>query len=263
MSVRTALVLALCSVFGAHGLVYLLVGVLPDAAAISLGLESARPELMAAFHSTHSMRPYYVVLADLASLDLGKSLDGISVRRELAGSILASLPRLLAGSGLIALVCVATAFFVRGSIGKPDRLASLIAFLPPYLMPFLGMLLLLSLRPVLGAEISEASAPVLAVLAIAATPAALIAAQTANISRRNLRSDFARTLAAAGPDRCMSASDCCTTSRRNWRPVWKRCSPGWWQRSCSPSRSWVSAASEPRPCGRCAGPTQIFCWESR
>ena len=198
MSVRTALILALCSIFGAHGLVYLLVGVLPDAAAVSLGLESARPELMAAFHSAHAMRPYHIVLADLAGLDLGRSLDGVSVRGELAGSILASLPRLLAGFGLIVLVCVATALFARGSGGKLERVASLIAFLPPYLMPFLGLLLLLSLRPVLGVELSEASALIVAVLAIAATPAALIAAQTSNITRRNLGSDFARTLAAAG-----------------------------------------------------------------
>ena len=198
MSVRAAILLAFCSVFGAHGLVYLLVGVLPEAAAVSLGLESARPELMAAFRSAHAIRPYHVVLADLVVLDFGRSLDGVPVRREIAGSLAASLPRLLAGFGLIAVACAATALLVHKNGGKRDRLASLIAFFPPYLVPFLALLFLLAVRPVLGAGPAAALAPVMAVLAIAVTPAALIAAQTANIARRNLRSDFARTLAAAG-----------------------------------------------------------------
>ena len=198
MGVRTAILLAFCSIFGAHGLVYLMVGVLPDAAIVTLGIESARPELMAAFRSANEIRPYHVVLIDLAGLEFGKSLDGVPVRRELAVSLATSLPRLSAGFVLIAIACILTALLAHEQGGMRDRLGSLIAFLPPYLAPFFALLFLLAVRPALGAGFAAALTPVVTVLAIAATPAALIAAQTANITRRNLRSDFARTLAAAG-----------------------------------------------------------------
>lgn len=177
---------------------YLLVGVLPDAATVSLGWESARPELVAAFRSEHGIRPYWEILAGLAVLDFGTSLDGIPVRRELVDSLAVSLPRVSFAFGVIAVLCVASALLAREEGRSLDRVASLIAFLPPYLMPFLALLFLLAARPILGSELSGALAPVAAVLAIAATPAALVAAQTANVTRRNLESDFARTLVAVG-----------------------------------------------------------------
>jgi ABC-type dipeptide/oligopeptide/nickel transport system permease component len=79
-----------------------------------------------------------------------------------------------------------------------ERLASFVAFLPPYLIPFLALLCLLTLQSSIGGRAAEALTPVAAIVAIAVVPAALNIAQTASIIRRTLRTDFARTLVAVG-----------------------------------------------------------------
>ena len=198
MSARWVLALTILSIFGAHGLVYLLMGVLPDAAVVSLGLEGARAESVAAFHTAHGTRQYHEVLADLVVLDFGTSLDGIAVADELARAVMATLPRLMLACCAIGFVSVAVALFAAADRNGLDVIASLIAFLPPYLAPFLALLLLLSVQTLLGGMAPEVWTQVLAILAIAAAPGALIAVQTSNITRRNLESDFARTLAAVG-----------------------------------------------------------------
>ena len=198
MSARSVLALTVLSIFGAHGLVYLLVGVLPDAAVVSLGLEGARADSVAAFHTAHGTRRYIEVLADLAVLDFGTSLDGIAVGEELARAVTATLPRLILAFCVIALVAGAVALLAPVDRDGLDRVASMIAFLPPYLAPFIALLLLLSAQSLLGGIVSDVWTQVLAILAIAIAPAALIAVQTSNITRRNLASDFARTVAAVG-----------------------------------------------------------------
>lgn len=198
MSTRAAIVVAILSIFGAHGLVYLLIGVLPDPATIFFGVESVRQEVMAAFHAAHEIRPYTRVLADLARLDLGTTLDGVSVVHDLRNALSATLPRLTMAFIAIGLVCILTALFSR-PVGKSlDRTTTFVAFLPPYVVPFIALLALLTGQSLWGVPFTEAVTPAATVVAIATAPAALISAQTASIMRRNLESDFGRTLIAVG-----------------------------------------------------------------
>ncbi len=195
--VRTALLITILSIFGAHALTYFLVGVLPDAAVVSLGLDSVRREVVEAFH-THGLRSYPQVLADLAGFNLGKTLDGIPVTQELWSALASSAPRVLAGFLGIILICILTAFYVPVRAERFDRFASFVAFLPPYVAPFIAFLVVLVILLKLGGSPAAVVFPVLTMIAIAAVPGALIAAQTINIMRRNLESDFARTLLAVG-----------------------------------------------------------------
>jgi len=198
MDVRSALVITILSILGAHALAYLLVGVLPDAAVISLGLESARSEVVAAFHADHGIRPYSQVIADAAHLDLGTTLDGIPVSKELGHALASSFPRLVIAGLAIVLASVVTAILAPARSGALDRAASFLAFLPPYVMPFLGVLVVLSVQAAFGVVITDGLSLLITVTAIAIVPGALIVAQTASITRRNLESDFARTLIAVG-----------------------------------------------------------------
>lgn len=198
MDVRTALLITVFSIFGAHALTYTLIGVLPDAAMVSLGMESVREEVVAAFHADHGVKPYSQVLADLAHLKLGTTLDGIPVTQELVQALKLSLPRVVLGGIIVVLLSLLTALFTPPRIGLLDRLASFLAFLPPYVMPFLGVLIVLVIQKTVGAQISDYLLPIVTVAVISIVPAALAVAQTANIMRRNLESDFARTLVAVG-----------------------------------------------------------------
>lgn len=198
MDVRTALFITVLSIFGAHALTYSLLGVLPDAAVVSLGLESAKSEVVAAFQAEHGLRPYSQVLVDLTRFQLGITLDGVPVTQELGRALMPSFPRVLLGGVLIVTLSIITALFVPARSGMLDRLASFLAFLPPYVMPFIGVLGILVIQKTLGVQVSDALIPLVAVATIAIIPAALAVAQTASIMRRNLQSDFARTLTAVG-----------------------------------------------------------------
>lgn len=198
MDVRSALVITILSIFGAHALAYLFVGVLPDAAVISLGLESARSEVVAAFQAANGVRPYSQVMTDAARFNFGTTLDGIPVSQELAYAFAASVPRLVLAGFAIVLVSLMTALFAPVRSGVLDRAASFLAFLPPYIMPFLGVLIVLSIQTAFGTVASDALTLSVTVAAIAIVPGALAVAQTVNITRRNLESDFARTLTAIG-----------------------------------------------------------------
>ncbi len=198
MDIRSALVITILSVFGAHALAYLLVGVLPDAAVVYLGLDSARDEVLAAFRADHGIRSYSQVIRDATSFNFGMTLDGVPVSRELGHALAASLPRLVLASLAILLASLITAVLAPARNGALDRVASFLAFLPPYIMPFLGILAVLSIQTVFGELASDALSLMVAVAAIAIVPGALAVAQTASITRRNLESDFARTLIAIG-----------------------------------------------------------------
>lgn len=198
MGLRFHLLLVAISVVGAHALTYFLIGVLPDAAVMSLGLESAREQVVAAFHAAHGVRSYSQVLADLARLNLGETLDGVPVSQELAQAIFASSPRVLWGLLAVIVVCLGTALYAPARGTKLDHVASFVSFLPPYIMPFLGLLCLLISESLFGSSVSDTISLGISVVAIAAVPASLIAVQTSSISRRNLQSDFARTLLAVG-----------------------------------------------------------------
>jgi ABC-type dipeptide/oligopeptide/nickel transport system permease component len=198
MGTRSALFITLVSIIGAHGLTYLLLGVLPDAAVVSLGLESARTEVVAAFHASQELRTYGQVITDLALLDLGSTLDGIPVSEELGHAVSSSAPRIFLGALLIVIAALATALLIPNQGQYLGVGASFLAFLPPYVMPFIGVILVLALQIMLGISPSETTVLWISAVAISIVPAALAVAQTVNIMRSNLQSDHARTLRAVG-----------------------------------------------------------------
>lgn len=183
---------------GAHALAFVLTTILPDAAVIALGFEGANKEVLAAFHAANQARPYGTVLADLLQLDFGRTLDGVAVGPELARSAAASAPRLM-----LALVVVFGAVLVAAFI-PPKRGASaeaasrFVAFLPPYVFPFIGLVTLLSLTFRGGLTAGEALTATVIVASLAVGPSALVFVQARSVVRRNLETDFARMLLAVG-----------------------------------------------------------------
>lgn len=184
------------SILGAHALTYFLIGILPDAAVVALGLESVRPGVLAAFHQEHEIRPYAQVLADLMRLDLGYTLDGVAVVSELLGSLQFSLVRIFLAFLLIAGVCLMAGLHPFKQRGSSELALSFLTFLPPYVAPFMGLAVVLLVQQAFDTQ-SVFSEGVL-VLAIAVTPGALVAVQASAIMRRNLAADYARTLLAVG-----------------------------------------------------------------
>ena len=81
------------------------------------------------------------------------------------------------------------------------RVGDFVAFLPPYAAPFLGFVVVLGVQFFGGIAISRAVYEVIGVLALSTGGGALLAAQTARITQRNLASDFARSIRAAGATR--------------------------------------------------------------
>lgn len=196
---RGNLVLIGLAIIGAHALTYFLVGVLPDAAVITLGINSAQQEVLAAFNEAHMDRSYSEVLVGLVHLDLGRTLDGIPVTHALMDALSASAPRLILAF-LIVLAASAISALLPTRVVEQERegIATFLAFLPPYVLPFAGMVVLLSLTFSFGISTGDTLANSIAVVALATPPAALIFAQTRSISCRNLNNDFARTLLAVG-----------------------------------------------------------------
>lgn len=182
---------AVAMIVGAHALAYFLVNILPDAASIALGLESAKVEVLSRYRSEIARRSYIEALSGIVWLDLGRTIDSVPVSSELGRALTLSAPRLALAFGLVCTAAVAVAFARR----IPRRLVSFLSFLPPYVSAFFVLLILLVLG---AAHQGNATLGIACALAIALSPGMLIAEQTASITARNLGSDFSRTLIAAG-----------------------------------------------------------------
>lgn len=188
---RRELLVAVVVVFGAHALAYFLINVLPDATVVALGLQGAKREVLASLQSEFARRSYSEVITALAALDFGRTIDGVPVGDELGRAIALSLPRILGAFALVCVAALATAYVRR----VPRALVTFLSFLPPYVAAFVALLVLLVLgaaspgHPVLGA---------LGTLAVAVSPAMMTVGQAAGVMRRNLGSEFARTLIAVG-----------------------------------------------------------------
>lgn len=196
----SVVIVSLFSVFGAHALAYLFINVLPDAAIIALGIDSVQSSLVSAFQASHEARSYPQIFNDLIHFELGMTLDGVSVNQELYQALSASMPRLLIAFLFILFLTFVTALFLPVN-GKAYQLGikftSFIAFLPPYLIPFIGLLVVLSVQ-ISGVILTQCGTFFVTVLAISIVPAALIVTQCLIINRRNLDSDFAFTLMSLG-----------------------------------------------------------------
>lgn len=188
----------LAAILCAHALTYFLVTILPDAAILALGIEGTRQEVMAAFHAQHVDRSYSRVVLDLIHFEFGQTLDGTPVRAEIFAGVIASAPRVLSAFTLVLATALCAVLLPPTASSRSEHVASFIAFLPPYVLPFLGIVTLLSATFIFGLQIGDTIKDLVAIVSLAAAPAALIFVQTRNISKRNLTTEFARTLLAVG-----------------------------------------------------------------
>lgn len=199
-SIKNFLIPICLAIFGAHALTYLLVEILPNAAITRLGIEGARQEVLSAFNETYEKRSYIEVLIDISRLDLGRSLDGVSVTQELKYALSSSIPRIIAAFLFVLLT------FIGAALSPPKHsfsrvlqaFFSFFIFLPPYILPFLGLLVLLSLTLVFGIDFRKSTYHAVAIFVLALPSAALIFVQTRKISLKIHNSDFARTILAIG-----------------------------------------------------------------
>ncbi len=188
-----ALAVLFASTFAAQGLAFAMLKALPDASVAALGLGSAQESARAAFREARPARSYPTVLQQLAHGQLGMTLDGIPVADELSQAAAASLPRLAAAIALIALGLGAVAFASGPTLDRLAAVSRLVAFLPPFVAPFVALGILIAFAGGLT-RLGEASA----IACIAIPPAALLTAQAAAITRRNLNQPFAVTIRAMG-----------------------------------------------------------------
>jgi len=186
------------AIAGAHGLVYLLVGALPSAATTALGLFSANEKVLSAFAQSFPSRSYLATLGGIFVGDFGRTLDGQGVASEVARALAESGPRLAVALLLLAGSCYITAMRVKDRPSLFQSIEDFIAFLPPYVMPFLGLTTILGVQFSTNLTVSKLAIEICAVFSLSAGGSALLAAQTARIMQRNLRSDFGRSLRAAG-----------------------------------------------------------------
>jgi ABC-type dipeptide/oligopeptide/nickel transport system permease component len=188
-----ALLTAFIVVLAAHALVYFLVNVLPDAALVALGIQGANQDVLSTFQASVQRRDYAQSLLGLLQLNLGETLDGVRVSHELSRGLRESGPRVLVSLLLVLGTVLAVAFARR----VPRRFFSVVSFLPPYVIASLALLILLGAG---AASPGGHALWLMAAAAVAVSPAALLAEQSAAITTRNLASDFARTMVAAGAD---------------------------------------------------------------
>lgn len=182
--------LAILLVFSAHGLVYFLLAVLPDSSFSGLGIYAGSQEALAQWRLSHA-NSYATQFANLIHGDLGRSLDNLPVREQILDAALISAPHLA-----VATVLIAAGVWLVGFKGVPDRYGELLAnyvnFLPPYVAISLLVILSLSVAPLLAAQTVVAS------VALAVPPLALLSAQAYRITEENLRSEHVRMHFALG-----------------------------------------------------------------
>jgi ABC-type dipeptide/oligopeptide/nickel transport system permease component len=186
-----AVIASLVVVLGAHALAYFLVNVLPDAALVALGIQGANQEVLSTFRAGVEHRSYAESLLGVLRFDFGRTIDGVPVVDEIAQGALSSAPRV----GIAALIALVTVLGVAFARRVPRLAISVVSFLPPYVIASLALLALLAAGQ---GGLDSAVVQLTAAVAIAVSPTALLAEQTAGITARNLASDFTRTMAAAG-----------------------------------------------------------------
>ena len=181
----------------AHLTAFVLIGALPDPEVSALGLWSANPQVRQSAQARYSHRSYGEVLQDLLRGDLGQTLDQVAVSTEIGDGLRESSLRLAFSFLLIAATTVVTAMLPRLALPWAGRAASLFAFMPPFVVPFVGVGFLMWARtrvPTLGESLWGWTCS----LSIALPGAALAASQAAEITQRNLISPFAANLRALG-----------------------------------------------------------------
>jgi len=185
--------LVLASALGAYVIGYFVLQILPDAALGRLGLGAADTNVRAALADQKSLGE---LLTRLATGDLGDTLDGTRVAAELLAGLQSSLPRVAAAGLVVVATIIAVGHAPRPALPGLARLAGILVFLPPFLFPFAGLVLLLAVD-----GFDSGLQPVVVLLSLALPPSAMVAAQTAAIMTRHLNSAFAINLRARGASR--------------------------------------------------------------
>ncbi len=187
----------LVAIFGAHALAYAVIRVMPDAATVALGIESAQEAARVAFAEEVKPRDYVQTVRDLFRGELGKTLDGVPVTEEMATALVSSTPRFLLASLIVFFIFLGVSIAPPRILGPTRYFGSLLSFFPPFLAPFLGFGILVSTNAVFNFA-SNWGAWTLCTFALALPPAAMISAQAAELTRHNLTKPFAITVRAMG-----------------------------------------------------------------
>lgn len=182
--------LAMALVIAAHGLMYFFLAVLPDSSFSGLGIFVGNQEALAQWRLNNESS-YGTRLLDLFKCDFGKSLDNLPVRTQILDALLVSAPHLG-----IAMVLLIGGIWLVGRMGTPNGHGELLVnyfnFLPPYVAISLLVILSLVIGPFLTGSTLVAS------VALAVPPLALLSAQTYRITAANLKSDHVRLHIALG-----------------------------------------------------------------
>lgn len=188
-----ALGLLIVSVMGAHALAFCALQGLPDPAVAALGLGSVTTA-RASFEADRPRRTYGETVVGMTRGDLGSSLDGTSVRTEIVRASAASSRRMLAAIVVVGAVVAGAAFAPRTSLPILSSVGSVFVFLPPFLLPFVGLGFLLAWPGAMSEHWTET----VSVLCLAVPAAALAATQASRITARHLAEPFAVTQRALG-----------------------------------------------------------------
>ncbi len=189
---------AVATVLLGHAIAFLLVRTLPDAAIVALGLEGANAAAVAAFRATQPPRDYLTALIGIPRLELGTTLDGVSVTDELGLALRASAPRFfVALGGMVTAVALMASY--APPLGKRGvRVAQFLAFVPPYVAPFVALGLVTSATLHTGFYLRPGLSEVVIVLTLSLPVTALALGQAAGVMSRLLETHHARTLLALG-----------------------------------------------------------------
>ena len=193
-----ALAHAVGAVLIAHALAYALIKALPDAAVIALGFESANPQALAAFREAQPDRTYWASLTGLFQFDFGTSLDGVEVWTELTRSLAVSGPRLALAYLLTLAAVVVLPATLRSTAPLTRGALPLLAFLPPYVTPFVALGLITAATLSFGWAPNDWLLELVLILTLAGPVTALALKQAGGVMARLLTTDHARTLLAIG-----------------------------------------------------------------
>ncbi len=190
--------LATLTVLIAHALTYWFVTALPDASIAALGVFAADQQQAASFKLQNPTPPYHEVLTSTFGGDLGKTLDGSSVFREVIDASAKSLPIVVVALLASILVCICVAFLPATHIQAATLTGEAVAFLPPFVGPSIALVISISLTTFLSGVMLVGADWVLLVAGIALPCVAVAAAQASRITAKNLQQPFTTMMRACG-----------------------------------------------------------------
>jgi len=182
---------------GAHAIGYVVIQVLPNPIYAMLGMSSGVGEISENLPHATQTKNYAERLLDTFRGDLGNTLDGVPVWQDLSFAIFASAPRLFFAVLIIASCLVAVAYAPKRVLAPVSNVATALAFLPPYLAPFLSLWLYVAVLPFLP-TFSRQAEEILIVLGLAIPAAVFLTAQVASITIRNLDRPFVQNIRSLG-----------------------------------------------------------------